>query len=409
VDGGIRNYLVVTGGYWAFTITDGAIRMLVVLYFHQLGYSPFEVAMLFLFYEIFGIVTNLVGGWLGARIGLNLTMHIGMALQVVALLMLTVPDAWLSVAYVMFAQALSGIAKDLNKMSAKASVKTLTGEGGESKLFKYVAVLTGSKNALKGAGFFVGAALLQGIGFRGALVALAGMLAVVLAATAILLPSGVGKMKSKPKFTQVFSNTPAINWLSAARFFLFGARDVWFVVGLPVFLSGVLGWSHMQVGGFLAVWVIGYGFVQASAPRLVRRTHRGRGPGGGTARLWALILAAFPAGIAVALMQGLPPGPVLVIGLILFGIVFAINSAVHSYLILAYSDFEKVSMNVGFYYMANAGGRLAGTVLSGLVYQNQGLTGCLWWSAGFVLAAWILSLKLPEVQTGPTGAASTGV
>ncbi len=391
------NYLTVTGGYWAFTLTDGAIRMLVVLYFHQLGYSPFEVAMLFLFYEVFGIVTNLVGGWLGARIGLNLTMHIGMGLQVVALLLLTVPDAWLSVPYVMAAQALSGIAKDLNKMSAKATVKSLTGAGGESKLFKYVAVLTGSKNALKGVGFFVGAALLQWIGFRGALMVLAGLLLLVLIVTALVLPSGVGKMKSKPTFTQVFSNTPAINWLSAARFFLFGARDVWFVVGLPVFLSGVLGWSHMQVGGFLALWVIGYGFVQAAAPRLLRRAHQGRGPGGGTARLWALILAAFPGAIAIALAQDLPPGPVLVVGLILFGVAFAINSAVHSYLILAYSDFEKVSMNVGFYYMANAGGRLAGTVLSGLVYQNQGLEGCLWWSTGFVLAALVLSLRLPEV------------
>ena len=174
MENNLRNYLVVTAGYWAFTVTDGAIRMLVVLYFHLLGYSPFEVAMLFLFYEFFGIVTNLVGGWLGARIGLNLTMHIGMGMQVVALLLLTVPDAWLSVPYVMAAQALSGIAKDLNKMSAKASVKTLAGDGGESKLFRWVAVLTGSKNALKGAGFFVGAALLEWIGFRGALAVLAG-------------------------------------------------------------------------------------------------------------------------------------------------------------------------------------------------------------------------------------------
>jgi len=363
--------------------------------------------MLFLFYEIFGIVTNLVGGWLGARIGLNLTMHIGMGMQVVALLMLTVPDVWLTVPYVMLAQALSGIAKDLNKMSAKASVKMLTGGGGESKLFKYVAMLTGSKNALKGAGFFIGAALLQWIGFRGALVVLAGVLFAVLVITAVLLPSGVGKMKSKPKFTQVFSNRPEINWLSAARFFLFGSRDVWFVVGLPVFLSGVLGWSHTQVGGFLALWVIGYGFVQASAPKLIRRSHHGSGPGGGTARNWAFLLALFPAGIALALGQGWDPATVLIVGLILFGMVFAINSAVHSYLILAYSDFDKVSMNVGFYYMANAGGRLAGTVLSGWAYQTQGLEGCLWWSAGFVLLAALLSFRLPEVPMSP--AKSSGV
>ncbi len=399
MENNVRNYLVVTGGYWAFTVTDGAIRMLVVLYFHLLGYSPLEVAMLFLFYEFFGIVTNMVGGWLGARIGLNLTMHIGMGLQVVALSLLTVPDAWLSVPYVMVAQALSGIAKDLNKMSAKASVKMLAGDGGESKLFRWVAGLTGSKNALKGAGFFVGAALLEWIGFRGALAVLAGMLLAVLAVTALLLPRGVGKMKSKPKFTQVFSNTSAINWLSAARFFLFGSRDVWFVVGLPVFLYSVLGWSFTEVGGFIALWVIGYGMVQASAPRLIRRSHHGRGPGGGTARLWAFILAAFPVAMALALQYGLDPALVIVTGLVLFGVVFAINSAVHSYLILAYSDFDKVSMNVGFYYMANAGGRLAGTVLSGLVYQTQGITGCLWWSAAFVLAAAVLSFRLPEIES----------
>jgi len=402
VNKNMRNYLTVTGGYCAFTFTDGAIRMLVVLYFHQLGYSPFEVAMLFLFYEVFGIITNLVGGWLGARIGLNLTMHIGMALQVVALLMLTVPDPWLSVVYVMAAQALSGIAKDLNKMSAKATVKTLTGGGaaGESKLFKYVAVLTGSKNALKGAGFFVGAALLQAFGFRDALFILAGGLFLVMVITVILLPSGVGKMKEKAPFTQVFSNTPAINWLSAARFFLFGARDVWFVVALPVYLYSVLNWEYTAVGAFLALWVIGYGIVQAGAPALIRPNRQGQGPSGRTALLGALVLALVPAGIAWGLTQGpalnWEPGPILIIGLIAFGIVFAINSAVHSYLILAYADADKVALNVGFYYMANAGGRLVGTVLSGLIYQLQGLEGCLWWSTGFVLAAALLSLWLPR-------------
>ena len=401
MDSGLRNYLIVTAGYWSFTITDGAIRMLVVLYFHQLGYSPFEVAMLFLFYEFFGVVTNLVGGWLGARIGLNLTMHIGMGLQVIALMMLTVPDAWLTVLYVMIAQALSGIAKDLNKMSAKASVKTLVGEGAESKLFKYVAVLTGSKNALKGAGFFIGAALLEWIGFRDTLYVLAGVLLLVLVITAVLLPTGVGKMKSKPKFTQVFSARPAINWLSAARFFLFGARDVWFVVGLPVYLYSVLNWSFTQVGSFLALWVIGYGMVQAASPKLVRRSHGGKGPDGATARHWAVLLALLPAGIAIAVTQDWNPEWVLVGGLVLFAVVFAINSAVHSYLILAYADFDKVAMNVGFYYMANAGGRLAGTVLSGWVYQVYGLEGCLWWSAAFVVAAALLSLKLPSPAVKP--------
>jgi hypothetical protein len=206
-------------------------------------------------------------------------------------------------------------------------------------------------------------------------------------------------MKSKPKFTQVFSKQAEINWLSAARFFLFGSRDVWFVVGLPVFLYSVLGWSFTQVGGFFALWVIGYGMVQAVAPGLIRRSHHGSGPSGGTARAWAMVLAVLPAGIALALAQGWDAQTVVVGGLVLFGVVFAINSALHSYLILAYSDFDRVSMNVGFYYMANAGGRLAGTVLSGWAYQAHGLQGCLWWSAGFLLATVLLSFRLPEVPT----------
>ena len=393
----LKNYLVVTAGYWAFTITDGAIRMLVVLYFHLLGYSPFEVAMLFLFYEFFGIITNLVGGWLGARFGLNVTMHIGMGLQVIALLALTVPDAWLSIVYVMAAQALSGIAKDLNKMSAKASIKSLVKSDAQSTLFKWVALLTGSKNALKGIGFFIGAALLEGLGFRGALALLASLLFLVLIITFVMLPSAVGKMTSKPKFTQVFSTVSAINWLSASRFFLFGSRDAWFVVGLPVFLYDVLGWSFTEVGTFLAAWIIAYGTVQSLAPKLLSPRQKSEGPTGKTARNWAFILALFPALIALGLQQGWPADQVVIIGLVLFGIVFAINSAIHSYLILAYSDHDKVAMNVGFYYMANAGGRLTGTIISGLAYQAYGLQGCLWWSTSFVLIAAFLSFRLPQI------------
>jgi len=393
MEAGLRNYLIVTGGYWAFTITDGAIRMLVVLYFHLLGYAPFEVAMLFLFYEFFGVVTNLVGGWLGARVGLNKIMHIGMALQVVALLMLTVPQAWLSVVYVMVAQALSGIAKDLNKMSAKASVKVVAEQSQGASLFKWVAVLTGSKNALKGFGYFIGAALLSWLEFRGALVVLATVLALVLAATMISLPAGVGKMSAKPKFTQVFSTSPAVNFLAAARLFLFASRDVWFVVGLPVYLYEVLGWSFNEVGGYLALWIIGYGAVQASAPRLLGRK---RPPSGATALMSVVGLIVVPAGIASALQLGLDPSSVVVIGLAMFGVLFALNSAVHSYLILAYSEAENVSMNVGFYYTANAAGRLAGTVLSGWAYQQYGLVGCLWFSVGLLSAAAVTSLLLPR-------------
>jgi len=394
MDQSFRHYLTVTGGYWAFTITDGAIRMLVVLYFHGLGYSPLEIAMLFLFYEFFGIVTNLVGGWLGTRIGLNRTMHIGMIIQIGALIALTVPDAWLSVGYVMAAQALSGIAKDLNKMSAKAGVKLFLPDRSEAKLFRWVTILTGSKNALKGAGFFIGAALLAWLEFRGALFALSALLLVALIITWSLLPGELGKASSKPKFSQVFSKSPQVNRLSAARFFLFGARDIWFVVGLPVFLYAELGWSFTEVGAFFALWVIGYGFVQGSAPSILRRVTRSN-PDGRMVASAAFALLAVPTGIALAMGQGWDLQTVIIAGLALFGIVFAINSAVHSYLIVSWSEREHVSMNVGFYYMANAGGRLAGTVLSGWVYQSQGLIGCLWWSAGFVLTAALISLLLP--------------
>ncbi|VAW95121.1 MFS-type efflux pump ArsJ specific for 1-arseno-3-phosphoglycerate [hydrothermal vent metagenome] len=401
MDKGLKNYLIITGGYWAFTITDGALRMLVVLYFHLQGYSPFEVAMLFLFYEFFGIVTNLVGGWLGTRIGLNVIMHIGMAMQVLALAMLMVPEAWLSVAYVMAAQALSGIAKDLNKMSAKASVKSLVPDSHinkETVLFRWVAILTGSKNALKGLGFFIGALLLELFEFRAALAILAGSLLMVLFACLLMSPSGIGKSKVKQKFAQVFSKTAAINRLSIARFFLFAARDVWFVVALPVYLYSVLNWSFINVGGFLALWVIGYGVVQASVPKFLRKGSYGKAPNGNTAMRWAFILVIFPVAIAFALYSGFQAELVLVSGLIAFGIVFAINSAVHSYLIVAWSDKDKVAMNVGFYYMANAAGRLTGTVLSGLVYQTQGLVGCLLISSVFIFLAGLFSIRLMVAQ-----------
>jgi predicted MFS family arabinose efflux permease len=400
MDQGLRTYLVVTGAYWAFTLTDGAIHMLVVLHFYDLGFSPLSIAFLFLFYEVFGIITNGVGGWIASHIGLNRTMVTGGFLQVFALGMLTVDPSWLSVGYVMTAMALSGIAKDLNKMSAKSSVKLVVpkGEDADTRLFKWVAILTGSKNTLKGVGFFLGGLLLYLVGFRWAMGGMAAVLFFVYLYVWWRLPMGLGAAKAKAKFRQIFSKTREINILSGARFFLFGSRDVWFVVGLPVFLASVTGWNHVEVGSFLALWVVGYGFVQAGAPALLRKGRHGRGPQGSSARNWALLLAVFPAGIAVALMSGLDPALSLIVGLAAFGAVFAINSAVHSYLILAYSDHDKVAMNVGFYYMANAAGRLTGTVLSGWVYQTQGLTGCLWWSTAFVLAAAAISFLLPPVQ-----------
>ncbi|MGC9387274.1 MAG: organoarsenical effux MFS transporter ArsJ [Hydrogenovibrio sp.] len=393
-----QQYGLITANYWGYTITDGALRMLVLLHFYQLGYSPLEIAMLFLFYEFFGIVTNLFGGWFGARLGLNLTMNIGLGLQMVALMMLTVSPEWLTVAYVMLAQALSGIAKDLNKMSAKSAIKSLTTDG-DGQLYRWVALLTGSKNALKGVGFFVGAALLGAVGFQYALYVLTALILVPFILSVLWLDSQLGRAKNKPKFAEMFSKSPAINWLSAARFFLFGARDVWFVVALPVFLQGVLGWSHLQVGTFMALWVIGYGVVQATTPRWtgLRKGASGVNPTHWTAMKLALLLAATTA--IMAFMMDWSPETVLIGGLMVFGVVFALNSAVHSYLIVSYADADGTSKDVGFYYMANAGGRLMGTLLSGWIYQAWGMDATLWVSALMVIMAALLVARIrPEAS-----------
>lgn len=391
----IKQYLLITGNYWAFTITDGALRMLVVLHFHQLGYSPFNIAMLFLFYEVFGVVTNLIGGWLGARIGLNKTMNIGLIMQVVALGMLAVPNDMLTVFYVMFAQALSGIAKDLNKMSAKSAVKLLVPEGAEGKLYQWVALLTGSKNTLKGFGFFCGGLLLSVFGFQGAVAAMASILAIVWIMSLIMLKEDIGKSGFKPKFTDIFSKSASINTLAAARMFLFGARDVWFVVALPVYLATVFNWEHSWVGGFMASWVIGYGVIQSIAPYFTGKK-QGKVPSVGAVVFWGSVLAIIPIFIAVALHFDFYIRTSIIIGLLVFGALFAINSSLHSYLIVSYARADGVSLDVGFYYMANAMGRLIGTVLSGAIFQIYGLEACLWISGLFIGLAAIISLNLKE-------------
>ena len=401
----LRNYCLVTAVYWSFTLTDGALRMLVLLHFHGLGYSPIQLAFLFLFYEFFGIVTNLVGGWFGSRLGLTVTLWAGTALQIVALSMLVGLDpGWsvaLSTAYVMAAQALSGIAKDLTKMSAKSAIKFLVPGDQQASLFRWVALLTGSKNALKGVGFFLGGLLLAVMGFNPSLIAMAVGLGVILVGSIVLLPRGIGKSKKKKTFSALFAKSRDINVLSAARFFLFGARDIWFVVGVPIFLSASLGWSFTQVGSFLALWIIGYGIVQSAAPALISRWTAGTVPTGRAAMVLAFALAGSMALIPLGLLSGLMSASLTVlIGLGLFGVVFAVNSSVHSYLVLAYSHGDEVATNVGFYYMANAGGRLIGTLLSGIMYQVGGLQACLWTSVAFALVAGAISCWLPRTDSG---------
>jgi predicted MFS family arabinose efflux permease len=388
----IKSYAIVTASYWGFTLTDGALRMLVLLYFHELGYTPIQLGTLFLLYEFCGVLTNLLGGWIGSRVGLRITLFAGIAIQIIALMMLSfISPSWataLSVSYVMASQALSGIAKDLTKMSSKSAVKLLVGDR-EKILFKWVSILTGSKNALKGVGFLLGGVMLTWLGFVDSLWLMALMLTLVLLVSLIYLKQDMGRSKRRVKFTQLFSKSAQINWLSAARFFLFASRDVWFVVALPIFLKSSLGWSFSQVGSFMAAWVIGYGIVQANTPKFVRKTDTPRAAG-----FWVFILTLATAALALVMQMDFHPIATLLIGLAIFGFIFAINSSTHSYLILAFTNDDHVVLNVGFYYMANAWGRLVGTLLSGVMFLLGGLGACLWTSVGMLFAAWICTRKI---------------
>jgi len=416
---GLSAYIAVTAAYWAFMLTDGALRMLVLLQFHMLGFSPVQLAYLFLLYEVAGIVTNLSAGWIAARFGLTATLYAGLTIQVGALLALALLDPgwalWTSVAYVMAVQGASGVAKDLSKMSAKSAVKLLapSGQGG---LFRWVAVLTGSKNAVKGLGFLLGAVLLGTLGFVASVLAMAAVLAAILAAVAWKMPGGLPQGRKGAKFAEVFSKDRNINWLSAARLFLFGARDVWFVVGIPIYFYAVLSdgteagnrAAFFTIGSFMAVWTILYGGVQAYAPRLLNAAHRPGAELVAEARRWAGMLFVLPAALAATVWLAGDPAPwltvTLVAGLLAFGAVFAVNSSLHSYLILAFSSAERVTMDVGFYYMANAAGRLVGTLLSGLTYQLGGLPACLGTAAGMVALSGLCAGRLEARGPAPAQA-----
>lgn len=399
---GARNYGIVTAAYWGFTLTDGALRMLVLLHFYRLGYSPFTLAFLFLLYEAAGVLANLIGGWLAAKFGITRMLSVGLSTQIIGFLLLSMlPPDWaagLSVAWVVLAQGVCGVAKDLTKTASKSAIKITAGEA-SGQLFKWVAWFTGSKNAMKGVGFFLGGLLLDLLGFRGALWAMAAMLGVVLVAVLVSLPPMMGKSRASRSARELFAKNRAINLLAAARVVLFGARDVWFVVGVPVFLYAS-GWTFTMVGGFLALWTIGYGLVQAIAPSLVKRSEDGLSTEVPAARLWSGLLALVPIALALAVTLGVPHLTwVVVIGLGVFGFAFAVNSSVHSYLILAYAGSEKAAEDVGFYYAANAVGRLIGTLLSGLLYQWGGLLAALIGSAVMLMLCWLITLFLPTTRT----------
>ena len=443
MNAGTHNYAIVTAAYWGFTLTDGALRMLVLLHFFQLGYSPFTLALLFLLYEAAGIGANLIGGWLATRFGIARMLAVGLSTQIAGFLLLSaMAPGWsaaLSVAWVVLAQGVCGVAKDLTKTASKSAIKLIhdstSGAAADSRLratpsadrtqggafgaaadsrlratpsadrtpgdasgrlFRWVAFFTGSKNAMKGAGFFLGGLLLEALGFRGALWAMAAMLGAILVAVVLSLPPLMGRAKASKSARELFAKNRGVNLLAGARVFLFGARDVWFVVGLPVFLYAS-GWTFTMVGGFLAVWTIGYGVIQAAAPALIRKSADGLSSEVPAARVWSLGLAIIPALLAVLMIAGAPrPDITIPVGLCLFGVAFAVNSSVHSYLVLAYAGSEKAAEDVGFYYAANAAGRFAGTLLSGLLYAWAGITACLVGSALMLALCWLLTLALPS-------------
>jgi predicted MFS family arabinose efflux permease len=395
----LRSYAIVTASYWGFTLVDGALRMLVLLHFFQLGYTPFTLAFLFLLYEAAGIAANLGGGWLALRFGIPRMLAVGQSLQIAGLVMLSALDpAWsaaISVVWVVVAQGIAGIAKDVTKTASKSAIKATSADG-SGQLFRWVAWFTGSKNAMKGIGFFLGGLLLDVAGFRPALWSMAALLGVILVAGLMLLPSQLGKAKASKSMRELFGKSRGVNLLAAARIFLFGARDVWFVVGLPVYLYAN-GWRFLEVGGFLALWTIAYGGIQAVAPSLVTRSADGLSREVPAARLWGGLLTLVPVMLVLLMiMPGLwRPDLVLVAGLALFGLPFAVNSSLHSYLILAYAGSEKAAEDVGFYYAANATGRLLGILLSGMLYQNAGMTGCLIGSAAMLAICWAITFALP--------------
>jgi MFS family permease len=400
---GLRNYFIVTAAYWGFTLTDGALRMLVLFHFYQLGFSPFTLAFLFLLYEAAGVGANFVGGWLATRFGIARMLTIGLSTEIAGFLLLSAvsPD-WgvaLSVAWVVAAQGVCGVAKDLTKTASKSAIKiTANAAGGESegRLFRWVAWFTGSKNAMKGLGFFLGGILLQFLGFAASLWLMAAILAVILGGVLLFLPPMMGKAKASRTARELFAKSPGINQLALARIGLFGARDVWFVVGLPVFLYAN-GWTFTMVGGYLAAWTIGYGVVQAIAPSITGRSVDGLSREVPAAQFWLLVLVGVPVVMALTLvLAGWPQDTVVIVGLAVFGVVFAVNSSVHSYLVLAYAGSEKAAEDVGFYYAANAAGRFGGTLLSGLVFQVGGIVACLLVSALLLAVCWGVTQFLPR-------------
>lgn len=441
-----------------FTITDGAIRIIVLLYANQIGLSPLDIAVLFTLYELMGVVTNLFGGVFASRFGLKASMFLSLFLQLLGLVLVVLVEPIFGdlehlamklpsnltclastrtvieegnmgkraevIVYITFCQALSGVAKDFMKISCKTIPKLVTKKDAdeESSLFKLYSIVTGLKNSFKGFGFIFGALLTNFLGFEIAVYVLVGIVVVIVPAVVWGIDKDAGKAREFPGFNlKIFKKPWNINVLSLARFFLFGSRDVWFEVAAPLFFRNIIGWTEFEVGLFIGGYVIVYGYFQTATAKIYKAKNkdakktswrpsclRGVPPvqhiGG-----WAVACAAeiLLLGIVLhflyqeyigqecAAQYGAAIAGVLIVGFYAFGVIFAVNSAIHSYFIGLFSGGDKASMDIGFYYMANAMGRLVGTILSGYVYEvtrdEFGLSICLWVSSLFMALAAVTS------------------
>lgn len=422
----LKPFVVISSSYLLFTITDGGVRTIVLFNAFERDFTAFQVSLMFVLYELAGVVTNFLAGIAGARWGLRSTLLAGLCLQVVGIGMLfgwqksfTKTEA---IIFVTVAQMLSGIAKDLVKLGGKAVTKLVTPEGKEGRLFKMVSMITGLKNSLKGVGMFIGAALVQ-VTYFGALGTMLGIVLLAVPWAVLSLESDLGRMRRENiTLSSIFKKNHNVNFLSAARFFLFASRDAWFEVPLPFYLRSPegFGWERAAAGAFLGGWVIMYGQVQSWTPQLFSKPLRQFPANKYHATLWVAILLVIPAllGSVMQFSDVFQSGTsqaakiaIVVVALVAFAVVFAVNSSIHSYLVVKYSEGDKVAMNVGFYYMSNAAGRLIGTLVGGALFQwvgddfNDGLAACFWFSVALTAATIVITPFLDDsdggLQCGP--------
>jgi len=231
----LRPFVIISITYLLFTVTDGAIRMIVLLHAYSKSFSALQVAVMFTLYELAGVFTNLAAGMMGARWGIRFTLIVGLCLQIFSYgLLFGWNDDWsqrTAIIYVTIAQMFAGIAKDLTKLGGKTVTKLVTPEGRHTRLFRLVSLLTGWKNSLKGVGYFRGSALLE-VSYDAALGFMIGLIVIAMPFAIFGLDKNLGTAKKKnASLKEIFVlDNFNLNVLSLARLFLFASRDFWFEV-----------------------------------------------------------------------------------------------------------------------------------------------------------------------------------